>query len=71
MKKFKLDNNIIEYKKIKNNCFMIYLQYNNMMSQTNFIIDLEAVHPGFYRTFTKRQANIIINKLKKDVDQNE
>lgn len=67
MKKFKLDNNIIEYKKIKNNCFMIYLQYNKMMSQTNFIINLNSIHPGFYRTFTERQAKIIINKLKREV----
>lgn len=67
MKKFKIDTMIVEYKMIEKNIFHIYLQYNNLMSQTNFIIDLEQIHPGIIRTFTTRQLNILLNKLKKEV----
>ena len=67
MKKFKLDSMIVEYKMIEKNIFKIYLQYNNLMSQTDFIMDLEHIHPGIIRTFTTRQLNILLNIFKKEV----
>ena len=67
MKTFKLDSMIVEYKMIEKNIFKIYLQYNNLMSQTDFIMDLEHLNPGIIRAFTTRQLNILVNKLKKEV----
>lgn len=70
MKTFKLDSMIVEYKMIEKNVFHIYLQYNNLMSQTDFIIDLEHIHPGIIRIFTTRQLNILLNKLRKEIAVN-
>lgn len=67
MEKIKIDTLIIEYNKIQEKKFNIYLTYNKGLSQTNFIIDLDSIHPAIYRTFTKRQLNILLNKLKKEV----
>ena len=72
MKRFKLDNYIIEYYHVsdkvcnRKKLFNIYLQYNNLKSQVNFIIDLENIHSSFFRAFTERQSKIIINKLEKE-----
>ena len=70
-KSFKIDTMLIEYKKIGNNKFMIFLQYNNLKSQTNFIIDLENIHPAIKRTFTPRQYNILIKRLEKENKRGE
>lgn len=70
MKKFKLDSMIVEYKMIEKNIFRIYLQYNNLMRQTDFIMDLEHIHPGIIRIFTTRQLNILVNKLRKELTVN-
>lgn len=68
MKTFKLDSMIVEYKMIEKDIFHIYLQYNNLMSQTDFIIDLEHIHPRISKMFTTRQLNILLNKLRKEVN---
>ena len=68
MKKIMIDKNLIEFNKIENNVFRIWLQYNNLNSQTTFIINLENIHPGITRTFTDRQLKILIKKLRKEND---
>ena len=68
-KTFKLDTMLVEYKKIGDSKFMIFLQYNALKNQTNFIIDLENIHPGIKRTFTPRQFNILIKRLEKESEE--
>lgn len=70
MIKYKLDSYILEIDKINkkicksDNMYHIYLQYNGGYSQTDFIINLDSIHPGLYNTFTTRQLNLLIKKLK-------
>lgn len=64
MKKFKIDSMVIEAERIEKNIFHLWIQYNAGKSQINNIINIENVHPGYNRIFTKRQLQILLKKLR-------
>ena len=64
MERFKIDSMGIEVEKIEKNIFHLWIQYNAGKSQINNIINIENVHPGYHRIFTKRQLQILLKKLR-------
>lgn len=64
MEKIKIDSMEIEVERIEKNIFHLWIQYNAGKSQTNNIINIENVHPGYHRIFTKRQLQMLLKKLR-------